>query len=191
MTAPTGATPHPAADADDDAPQRRFEALLHEHRRIVLHVARLYAGPADERHDLVQEICSQLWRAFPRYDPARRFSTWMYRIALNTGISHLRQAGARAARFEPLDDATLDRTADESAGDGADARTAERLAELDRRIAGLAALDRALILLYLEDRPYAEIAEVLGISETNVATKIGRIKQRFRQQMTGAVPTEE
>jgi RNA polymerase sigma factor (sigma-70 family) len=161
--------------------QQRFEALLREHRRIVFHVARMYAGHSDERHDLVQEICSQLWRAFPRYDDSRRFSTWMYRIALNTGITHLRQAGARAARFEPLSDELLEATPD----DAAQADDAERLAELDARIAQLGPLDRALILLYLEDRPYAEIAEVLGISETNVATKIGRIKQRFRQQMTG------
>jgi len=162
--------------------QQRFEALLHEHRRIVFHVARMYAGHSDERHDLVQEICSQLWRAFPRYDAARRFSTWMYRIALNTGISHLRQAGARAQRFEHLSDELLEATRD----DAASAEDAERLAELDARIAQLGPLERALILLYLEDRPYADIAEVLGISETNVATKISRIKQRFRQQMTRA-----
>ena len=178
MTTTTG-----DALASDSAERRqRFEALLHEHRRIVFHIARMYAGQTDERHDLVQEICSQLWRAFPRFDESRRFSTWMYRIALNTGISHLRQAGAREARFEALSDEVLEATMD----DAAPADTAERLAELDARIAQLGPLDRALILLYLEDRPYAEIADVLGISETNVATKISRIKQRFRQQMTGA-----
>ncbi|MCE9657362.1 MAG: sigma-70 family RNA polymerase sigma factor [Burkholderiales bacterium] len=178
MTTTTG----DALASDSPERQRRFEALLREHRRIVFHVARTYAGNTDERHDLVQEICSQLWRAFPRYDESRRFSTWMYRIALNTGISHLRQAGARAARFEALSDEVLEATLD----DAAPAETAERLAELEARIEQLGPLDRALILLYLEDRSYAEIADVLGISETNVATKISRIKQRFRQQMTGA-----
>ena len=178
MTTTTGE----ALASDPPERQQRFEALLREHRRIVFHIARVYAGNTDERHDLVQEICSQLWRAFPRYDESRRFSTWMYRIALNTGISHLRQAGARAAHFEALSDEALEATLD----DAAPADTAERLAELDARIAQLGPLDRALILLYLEDRSYAEIADVLGISETNVATKISRIKQRFRQQMTGA-----
>jgi RNA polymerase sigma factor (sigma-70 family) len=158
---------------------RRFEGLLREHRRIVFHVARIYAGHSDERHDLAQEICSQLWRAFPRYDATRRFSTWMYRIALNTGITHLRRATARAAHFESLDDDALEATPDCSA-----APDFERLAELDARIAQLDPLERALILLYLEDRAYAEIAEILGVSETNVATKISRIKQRFRMQMT-------
>ncbi len=159
---------------------QRFEALLREHRRIVFHVARMYAGHSDERHDLAQEICSQLWRAFPRYDETRRFSTWMYRIALNTGITHLRQATTRAAHFEPLSDDLLAVTPDCPTGPDA-----ERLAELDARIAQLGPLERALILLYLDDRAYAEIAEILGISETNVATRISRIKQRFRMQMTG------
>src|SRR5450755_3662486 len=158
--------------------QQRFEALLREHRRIVFHVARMYAGHIDDRHDLVQEICSQLWRAFPSYDAARRFSTWMYRIALNTGITHLRQASARAERFDPLSDELLETVEDDTPSRLAD----ERLRELDALIAQLDPFDRALILLHLEDRPYTEIAEVLGISQTNVATKISRIRQRFRQQ---------
>lgn len=174
-------TGEPSASDPREA-QQRFEALLREHRRIVFHIARTYAGHTDERHDLVQEICSQLWRAFPRYDASRRFSTWMYRIALNTGITHLREAGMRTAHFEPLGDDVLDAAPD----DDAPAETAARLAELHARIAQLDPLDRALILLYLDDRSHAEIADVLGISETNVATKIGRIKQRFRQRMAGA-----
>lgn len=165
--------------------QKRFQTLLKEHRRIVFHVARMYESHPDDRHDLVQEICSQLWRAFPAYDEGRRFSTWMYRVALNTGITHLRRAGARTDRFEPLSDELLEATG-EIAPDPA---TEERLRELDALIAQLDPLNRALILLYLEDQPYAEIAEVLGISETNVATKISRIKQRFRQQMTNEAAT--
>lgn len=161
--------------------QRHFEALLREHRRIVFHVARMYAGDSDDRHDLAQEICTQCWRAFANYDPTRKFSTWMYRIALNTGISHLRQASGRAEHFEPLDEEFLD---------GVEGATAlhepdERLRELHALIAQLDPLNRALVLLYLEDRPYAEIADILGITETNVATKINRIKQRLREQMTG------
>ena len=167
--------------------QRRFEALLKEHRQIAFHVARMYEGHPDDRHDLVQEICSQLWRAFPGYDEARRFSTWMYRVALNTGITHLRRAGARTDRFEPLSDELLEATG-EIAPDPA---TGERLRELDALIAQLDPLSRALILLYLEERPYAEIAEILGISEPNVATKISRIKQRFRQQITDDAATKE
>ena len=85
--------------------QQRFEHLLHEHRRIIFKVASVYARDAEDRQDLVQEICVQLWRAFARYDPARaRLSTWIYRIALNVAISQLRrQTGALAGRMEPLE----------------------------------------------------------------------------------------
>jgi RNA polymerase sigma factor (sigma-70 family) len=162
-------------------PSQRFEALLHEHRRIVFHVARLYAGHGDERHDLAQEICMQLWRAFPRYDASRSFSTWMYRIALNVGISHLRRESGRAQHFEPLDDAW----AESLAGAPAPAHD-ERLRELEALIAQLDPLHRALVMLVLDERPHAEIAEILGISESNVSTKIHRVKQRLREQMTDA-----
>lgn len=166
--------------------QQRFEHLLHEHRRIVFKVASVYARDAEDRQDLVQEICVQLWRAFARYDPARaRLSTWIYRIALNVAISQLRrQTGALAGRMEPLETHHLETIGGEVASE-----PDERLASLYAFIGELEPLNRALILLYLDDRPYAEIADVLGISETNVATKLGRIKQTLRGRMTAAATT--
>ncbi|WP_266157921.1 RNA polymerase sigma factor [Dyella silvatica] len=160
--------------------QRGFEVLLREHQKIVFKVAAIYARQAEDRHDLAQEICAQLWRSFSSYDERRgRFSTWMYRIALNVGISHARRERGQGERFEPLDEYLLD-----TLGGGTPiAEADERLPQLHAFIAQLDALHRALILLYLEDRSYAEIAEILGISETNVATKINRIKQRLRVQM--------
>jgi RNA polymerase sigma factor, sigma-70 family len=162
--------------------QQRFESLLHEHRRIVFKVAGLYSRSAADRDDLAQEISAQLWRSFGGYDPARaKFSTWMYRIALNVAISQARR-WPEADRFEPLDAHHL-----ETVGGG------EPIAEQDERLTALYAfigqldpLNRALILLYLEDRSYTEMAEILGLSETNVATKISRIKQKLRGQMTAA-----
>jgi len=161
----------------------RFQSLLHEHQGIVLKVAAIYAPHAEDRRDLAQEIGLQAWRSFGRYDPARaKFSTWLYRVALNVAISHLRRGEAAwSTKLEPLDTHHLDAVADESSPE-AD----ERLAELHAFIARLDPLNRALILLYLDERPYAEIAEILGISETNVATRIGRIKQTLRGQMTAA-----
>ena len=163
--------------------QRRFEALLHEHRKIVFKVAGLYSRSAADREDLVQEISAQLWRSFGSYDPARaKFSTWMYRIALNVAISQVRRERWSASdRFEPLQAHHLDIMGGEEV-----AEPDERLAELYAFIGQLDALNRALILLYLEDRNYTEIAEILGISETNVATKISRIKQKLRGQMTAS-----
>ena len=117
----------------------------------------------------------QLWRAWPQYDPARSFSTWMYRIALNTAISHLR-AQAPASRDVPLDG-----HADALVAEGAfDPETHERLGLLRRFMATLGPLDRALLLLYLEERSGREMAEVLGIGQSNVSTRINRIRQRLR-----------
>lgn len=167
--------------------QRQFEILLHEHRGIVFKVASVYAVSAADRDDLAQEICVQLWRSFGHYDERRaKFSTWMYRIALNVAISQLRRRKTSLdSRVEPLDEHHLD-----SIGGGqVIAETDERLAAMYACIGQLDPLHRALILLYLEDRSYAEIADVLGISETNVATKINRIKQKLRGQMTAPAPT--
>ena len=163
--------------------QRQFETLLQEHRGIVLKVASVYARCREDRSDLAQEIAVQLWRSFGRYDAARaKFSTWMYRVALNVAISQVRSHGLRHGLVEPLDDAHAEVAGD----DGESFEQAEAGRVLQRLIAGLDPLDRALLLLYLDERPQREIAEVLGITETNVATKIGRLKQRLRQQMAGA-----
>lgn len=170
--------------------QLRFEALLREHQRIVFKVAGVYARDAHDREDLAQEIAAQLWRSFGSFDERRaKFSTWMYRVALNVAISHARSARRSGTEhLEPLDDVHLETVAGE---DGAPHDAVERgecLAELHAFIAQLDSLNRALVLLYLEDRSYAEIAEVLGISETNVATKLNRIKQRLRKDAATAKP---
>lgn len=166
--------------------ERRFEALLGEHQRIVFKVASIYAHSKEDRRDLAQEICAQLWRAFSRYDEQRKFSTWMYRIALNVGISYLRHYNSsQPVRLEPLETHHLETIAGEPP-----IEPDERLQILYGFIDRLDPLNRALIMLYLGDHGYADIAEILGISETNVATKINRIKQRLRRQVNdGAVTT--
>ena len=155
-----------------------FAELLQRHRGIVFKVAGSYARDPHDRDDLAQEIAAQLWRAWPKYDHARPFSTWMYRIALNVAISHLRGEAHRRRHAVPLDEALHDAAFD----DAADADTAEGLRILQRFIATLEPLDRALLLLYLDERSTREMAEVLGISESNVTTKISRLKQRIRAQ---------
>ncbi len=167
--------------------QQRFEHLLQQHRGTVFKVAALYSRSVSDRDDLMQEISTQLWRSFRRYDEARaKFSTWMYRIALNVAISQARRARwSDGERFEPLEARHL-----ETVGGGETAAEPdERLVALYAFIGQLEELNRALILLYLEERSYAEIAEILGISPTNVATKINRIKLTLRGQMTATQPT--
>ena len=155
--------------------RERFGELLEQHRKIVFKVANTYARLADDRADLAQEISAQLWRAFPGYDEARSFSTWMYRIALNVAISHLRNAERRNIQTLPLDE-----SAHEAAVVVGIAEPDERVRAFEVFMVQLDPLNRALLLLVLEERSYREIAEILGLSETNVATRISRLKQRIR-----------
>lgn len=161
--------------------QGQFRALLERHRGIVFKVANSYASGAHDREDLAQEIAVQLWRAFAKYDDARSFSTWMYRVALNVGISHLRERSRFERHHEPLAMALHD-----GADAGSEPDADLHLRELHRCIARLDALNRALLILYLDERSQRDIAEILGISETNVATRIGRLKERLRNDMSEA-----
>lgn len=156
-----------------------FAELLERHRGIVLKVAHAYARDPADREDLVQEIAGQLWHAYPAYEPARRFTTWMYRIALNVAISFVRVGGRRGRHIVPLDE-TLHDVAD---GNAVDHEMDQHIRALHRFIHAQKPLDRALLLLYLEDRGHRDIADILGISETNVATKISRLKQRIRNEI--------
>ncbi len=167
------------ASMNHDARQA-FGELLERHRRIVFKVAHTYAWDPDDRDDLAQEIAAPLWRAYPGYDPARSFSTWMYRIALNVAISHVRSSTQRDRHSVALDDALHD-VADESGGDP---ESEQQQRALQQVIAGLDRINRALLLLYLEDRSNREIGDILGLSESNVSTKISRLKQRIRNDLS-------
>ena len=167
------------ASMNHDARQA-FGELLERHRRIVFKVAHTYAWDPDDRDDLAQEIAAQLWRAYPGYDPSRSFSTWMYRIALNVAISHVRSSTQRDRHSVALDDSLHD-VADERSGDP---ESEQQLRALQRVIAGLDRINRALLLLYLEDRSNREIGDILGLSESNVSTKISRLKQRIRNDLS-------
>ena len=165
-----------ATTAISSASRQQFVELLEQHQRMVFKVAGTYARAAD-REDLAQEIAAQLWRAFPGYDVSRPFSTWLYRIALNVGISHLRGQAARDRRTVPLTPdlhEAPDPLAAEPGADEAPRMLGEFIGQLD-------ALNRALLLLYLDEHSTREIAEILGISESNVTTKINRLKERVRR----------
>lgn len=156
-----------------------FAELLQRHRGIVFKVANTYVRDRHDRDDLAQEIAVQLWRAWPKYDPARPFSTWMYRIALNVAISFVRGDGHRRRHAVQLDESLHDIADD----DAADPAAADAIRLLHRFIDTLEPLNRALLLLYLDERSTREIADVLGISESNVTTKISRLKQRIRDHV--------
>lgn len=159
--------------------EERFVRHLEKHSGIIRKVAIGYANGAADRRDLEQEIALQLWKSYPRYSPERPFSTWMYRVALNVGISFLRRNTHPARQTVPLDELPGE-LADETAR--AELQD-ERIPLLRQVIASLAPLDRALVLLYLDDHSYRDIASILGLTETNVATKLSRLKNRVRQEI--------
>lgn len=158
--------------------QERFLSRLDQHRKILFKVANSYARTSSDREDLVQEITVQLWRAFDGYDERYPFSTWVYRVALNVAISFYRREARRRRHFVAAEQALLERIEGEEGVESSESDADLRL--LARFLARLEELDRALLLLYLDGNRHREMAEILGISETNVATKIGRLKQRLR-----------
>lgn len=159
--------------------QSRFFSELETHKRILSKVARAYCREPADREDLAQEIVVQLWRSFSRFDGRSKFSTWMYKVALNVAISYRRSEVVRT-RYVISDEAQLLNVAD---------RTDEEPKEVGliyEFIERLNPLDRALVLLYLDGNSHQEISHVLGITATNVATKIGRLKQSMQQQFGAA-----
>ena len=157
-----------------------FLRLVDQHRGIIRKVAAGYARNAAVQNDLSQEIMLQLWRAYPRYSPERPFSTWMYRVALNVGISFLRRNSRPVRQTVPLDEIGHE-LRHEPIGS---AELDERVALLQDVMGSLEPLNRALLLLYLDDHSYRDIATILGITETNVASKLSRLKERLRQHFT-------
>lgn len=157
--------------------QEDFLAMVQAHKGIVYKIANAYCADAEERKDLVQEIIIQLWKSFDNYNKQYKYSTWVYRIALNTAISLYRKESRRKKASTPLSDDIL-QLVDNTTID----ETAVQMGLLQKFIAQLKELDKALLLLYLEEKSHREIAEILGISVSNVATKMGRIKETLQQK---------
>jgi len=160
-----------------DPKSEKFLRVIQTHKGIIYKVANAYCKDAEDRNDLVQEIMIQLWKSFDNYNEQFRYSTWIYQIALNVAISFYRKESRRQQIANPINDAILNFT-DIPAQD----ETEENISILHQFIAELKELDKALMLLYLEEKSYKEIAEIIGISETNVATRLGRIKASIKQK---------
>jgi RNA polymerase sigma-70 factor (ECF subfamily) len=169
MTKPTG--------------QERFVALLEEHKRMLYKVTSVYCSNPEDRRDLMQEIVIQLWRSFPRYDDRSKFSTWMYRIGMNVAISFLRSERRRGGEKVPLEQVDV---IDSAAADRILGEAGDDLRLLQRLISRLDEMSRALIVLYVEGYSHAEIGEILGISATNVGTRVNRIRNRLREELNAA-----
>ena len=156
--------------------QEKFQDRVEQHKKILYKVCNVYCRDRDSREDLAQEIMFQLWRSFGKFDGRCQFSTWMYRIALNVAISFFRSERTRTRHVFSDEERLLQAVVEPD-------RQPEEIQLLYEFIAELDPLSRALILLYLDGNAYQEIAEILGISETNVATKISRLKSRMKQKV--------
>src|SRR6185295_15405277 len=152
----------------------RFLEVLGRHEQIINKVIRIYGVNSEDRRDLFQEIVYQLWRSYESFKGESRVSTWIYRVALNTAITSLRKSKKALAQME-LDDQFVYVPASFDTAD----RT-EQVHQLYSAIRSLGEVDRALVMLYLEELSYKEIAEVLGLTEDNVGVKLNRIKTRLR-----------
>ena len=156
-----------------------FLRLLEEHKLIIYKICNSYCKNVSDRDDLAQEISYQLWRSYGHFNGTVKFSTWMYRVALNVAITFYRKttnAGNIIQLAEPTNEPE-DKKEDST-------ELEKNISMLQQFINELKELEKALMILYLEEKKYTEISEILGITETNVATRISRIKEKLKQQFS-------
>ena len=155
--------------------EREFLDMIAAQKRVIYKVCYIYAKDQDDLNDLFQEVVLNLWKSFPNYRGDSTVTTWVYRIAMNTCITFLRRSNTRLQTI-PMTADVASLVADEEGRTG-------QLQELYRLINKLGKLERALILLWLEERSYQEMADILGISKANVAVKLLRTKEKLKKML--------
>lgn len=156
----------------------RFQQIIEHHIGILFKVARTYCMNEEDRKDLMQEMMIQVWKSLHRYDDNFAITTWLYRVSLNVAISYYRKNANRINSNIPLfEELTLiqDEVSNEKQ---------EHLNRLEVFVSELNDLDKALMLLYFEDKSYAEISEIMGLSVSNIGTKLGRIKEKLKKRFS-------
>jgi RNA polymerase sigma-70 factor (ECF subfamily) len=163
--------------------EQSFLNLVRANEGRVRRICRVYAHDADERSDLEQEILLQLWRSLPTFAGASSPATWLYRVALNTALTFSR--GRSRRREMALDDDTLNIAhVPDAAEPDAQLETLEQHEHLWAAIDRLGTVDKMLMTMYLDDRSYREMAEVLGISESLVGVKLHRVRKALAARLT-------
>ncbi len=163
---------------EEEKTKKTFEDVIEQNKGILFKIARAYCQNVDDREDLMQETMIQIWQSLHKYNGQVKMSTWLYRIALNVAISFYRKNSTRAKKYTVLTGqqdkiSILENSEDEL-----------KLNQLQNFIGELKEIDKAIMILYLEDKSYLEISEILGISTSNVGTKIGRIKDNLKKRFT-------
>ena len=154
---------------------KEFIDILNSHRGLIYKVCNLYCADREDRKDLFQEIVLQIWKSWGSFRHESKLSTWMYRIALNTAISDLRKQKKYIKSVEPellpteIQDIQYSNEKE------------ERLQQLYKAINHLTEIERAIVMLYLEDKSYEEMEDILGINQNNLRVKMNRIKEKLRK----------
>lgn len=154
--------------------EHHFVTNLEKNQNIVHKICRIYTHDQESHNDLFQEITIQLWKAYPKFRGDSKFSTWMYRVALNTAITLYRKS-KRSIKTEDIDTVSFKIKADEY-----DDETEKQLKLMYDAVKELNDIDKALVFLYLEDQSYKDISETLGISEVNARVKMNRVKAKLK-----------
>ena len=160
-----------------DNTQHQFLAMLQQNSGILHKVCRMYANAEEDRKDLFQEIVAQLWKAFPAFRQESKISTWIYRIALNTAIAGYRKEQRRISTVTIDADLLQQEERDDLA-------KVERLKMMYRAISQLTDIEKALVMLYIEDKSYEEMEDILGMTQGNLRVKMNRIKEKLRKQVS-------
>jgi RNA polymerase sigma factor (sigma-70 family) len=154
-----------------------FIIAIKANEGLIYKIATVYTNSTEDRKDLVQEIIYNLWKSFESFNQKSNLSTWMYRVAMNVAIYHLKIT-KRKVLTVPFEEQDLDfhKTVDND--------FEEKLKTFTKHLNNMNLLDKGIVMLYLENKSYGEIAEIIGISESNVGTKISRIKEKLKNQIT-------
>ena len=158
--------------------EQEFVTLVETHQNLIHKICRLYTESSAEHKDLFQEITIQLWKAYPKFRGEAKFSTWMYRVGINTAISLYRKSKRRIQSLS-FDDVAFKIPQDEAYNDTED----QQLTAIYKAVKQLNDIDKALIFLYLENKTYKDISETMGISEVNARVRMNRLKKKLKQQL--------
>jgi RNA polymerase sigma factor (sigma-70 family) len=155
--------------------EKEFEKLIREHELLILKVCRMYAYTEADRQDLFQDIVIQLWKSFPNFKGDAKLSTWLYRVSINTAITGLRKKKDFIQSYEPAA-LPVDISDDNSVK-----KEEEQLRQMYLAIEQLNEVEKAIVVLYMEDHSYEEMEEILGINQGSLRVKMNRLKEKLRQ----------
>ena len=159
--------------------KEEFLQNITSNQAIIHKVTRIYCDNVDDRKDLFQEILIQLWKSYGSFKEQSKFSTWMYRVAINTAITAFKRGAKKNIKAQFVTD--LPQVVD----DEYDTDLEDNLNLLHSAIGQLTGIEKSIILLYLEDKSYEEIAEITGITQNYVRVKMNRIKKKLESLMKG------